>query len=181
MNSTYCTYPEPRTVRLERLLPGPIDRVWSYLTDSQMRATWFAGGPMELHVGGKAELLFRHENLSSEPIPEEYKPHCGEGSPPSIGHITRCAAPHLLAYTWWEDQGDQSEITFELQERGDDVLLTLTHRRLEDRKEMLNVSPGWHIHLDLLEANLRGTPRRPFWGTLATLKEEYEKRVPADA
>ena len=28
------------TVRFERLLPGPIDRVWSYLTKSDKRAQW---------------------------------------------------------------------------------------------------------------------------------------------
>ena len=33
------------TVRLERLLPGPIERVWAYLTEPDKRATWFAGSP----------------------------------------------------------------------------------------------------------------------------------------
>ena len=28
---------EPMTVRLVRMLPGPIERVWSYLTDSDLR------------------------------------------------------------------------------------------------------------------------------------------------
>jgi len=28
-------------------LPGPIERVWEYLTDPDKRARWFAGGPME--------------------------------------------------------------------------------------------------------------------------------------
>ena len=32
------------TVRFERLLPGPIERVWEYLTDSDRRATWLAAG-----------------------------------------------------------------------------------------------------------------------------------------
>ena len=27
------TLVEPGTVRLERLLPGPVERVWAYLTD----------------------------------------------------------------------------------------------------------------------------------------------------
>lgn len=181
MKDNYCTFPEPKTVRTERLLPGPIDRVWTYLTDSEKRSTWFAGGPMELRVGGKAELHFQHQKLSPEPIPDEYKAHCGPGSPPSIGHITRCSPPHLLAYTWWEDQGDKSEITFELEPRDGQVLLTLTHRHLEDRKEMLGVSGGWHLHLDILEDLLRGNPPRPFWKKLAGLKEEYDQRIPADA
>jgi len=34
MNATklHSTLVEPGTVRLERLLPGPIEHVWSYLT-----------------------------------------------------------------------------------------------------------------------------------------------------
>ena len=33
---------EPGTLRIQRLLPGPIERVWAYLTESDKRAT--AGG-----------------------------------------------------------------------------------------------------------------------------------------
>ena len=59
---------EQGTVRLERLLPGPIERVWAYLTESDKRATWFASGPFELRVGGKADLHFadrRHVLIQS--------------------------------------------------------------------------------------------------------------------
>ena len=46
------TSTEPGTVRLERLLPGPIERVWAYLTESDKRATWFAAGTFDLlHPG----------------------------------------------------------------------------------------------------------------------------------
>jgi uncharacterized protein YndB with AHSA1/START domain len=43
---------EPRTFRIERLLPGPIERVWSYLTESEKRRRWFGAGqvvPVILH------------------------------------------------------------------------------------------------------------------------------------
>ena len=40
----------PDTLRIERTLPGPIERVWTYLTDPAKRATWFARGPMELII-----------------------------------------------------------------------------------------------------------------------------------
>lgn len=36
--SDYGTHSEPNTLRLERVLPGPIERVWEYLTDSEKRA-----------------------------------------------------------------------------------------------------------------------------------------------
>ena len=58
--SEYATVTGPNTVRLERLLPGPIERVWAYLTEPEKRAKWFAGGPMEVRVGGRVEFKFRH-------------------------------------------------------------------------------------------------------------------------
>ena len=50
--SEYGVVTEPRTIRMERLLPGPIERVWDYLTDSAKRGKWFAAGKMDLRVGG---------------------------------------------------------------------------------------------------------------------------------
>ena len=30
---------EPTTLRIQRLLPGPIERIWAYLTDSELRVS----------------------------------------------------------------------------------------------------------------------------------------------
>ncbi len=38
MNSPYAVPLSSDTVRIERTLPGPIDRVWQYLVDSDLRA-----------------------------------------------------------------------------------------------------------------------------------------------
>jgi uncharacterized protein YndB with AHSA1/START domain len=176
--SKYGIVPEPNTVRFERVLPGPIDRVWQFLTDPEKRARWFAGGPLELRLNGRIELRFDHSNITSEPLPEEYA-KMKDGGYVSVGHITQLDAPRLLAYTWWEDQGDNSEIIFELNEQGDSVLLVLIHRRLEDRRELLSVSSGWHLHLDILEDRLNEVEPRPFWSTLDRLKAEYDVRHPA--
>ena len=35
----------PRTVRIERILPGPVERVWAYLTESDKRKKWLAARP----------------------------------------------------------------------------------------------------------------------------------------
>ena len=52
------------TIRFERLLPGPIERIWAYLTESEKRKQWFAAGDYELKQGGKANLFFHHKNIS---------------------------------------------------------------------------------------------------------------------
>ena len=48
---------KPSTIRLERLLPGPVERVWVYLVDSRKRATWLAAGEFDLRLGGDVSVL----------------------------------------------------------------------------------------------------------------------------
>jgi uncharacterized protein YndB with AHSA1/START domain len=173
--SEFGVVTEARTLRIRRTLPGPIERVWAYLTESDKRGRWLASGPMELRVGGRVELTFRNSGLSAhaEPAPDKYKKY--EGASFS-GRVTRCDPPRLLSYTW----GDDSEVTFELTPQGTDVLLVLTHRRLPDRSTMVRVGSGWHTHLAILLDHLGGRAPRPFWSTHARLEAEYERRLPAD-
>jgi uncharacterized protein YndB with AHSA1/START domain len=166
------TSTEPGTVRLERLLPGPIERVWAYLTESDKRATWFASGVFDLRVGGKADLHFDHSNISSEKTPDEYKAKKSDWP----GAITRVEPPHLLSYTFGP-AGPESEVTFELEPRGKDVMLVITHRRLPDRKMMVGVASGWDAHVAILADRLNGVEPRPFWTTHARLKREYEAKL----
>jgi uncharacterized protein YndB with AHSA1/START domain len=159
-------------VRLVRTLPGPIERVWTYLTDPEKRACWFAGGVCEPKVGGKNDLVFQHKNLSpNEEPPEHYKKMNDEGMKmPSI--ILRCEPPRLLSYTF----DDESEVTFELTPQGNAVLLVLTHRaRGDDIPSIPGYASGWHTHFALLTAILEGTPPPPFWATHQRLKVNYAK------
>ena len=169
-NSTMGTSTEPGTVRLERLLPGPIERVWAYLTESDKRATWFAAGEWDLRAGGKANLHFDHSKLSSEKdTPDPYKGKRADW----VSVITRYEPPRVLAYTF-EPGGPESEVTFELTPRGKDTLLVLTHRRLAGRNMMVGVASGWDAHVGILIDRLNGTEPRPFWTSHARLKREYE-------
>jgi uncharacterized protein YndB with AHSA1/START domain len=169
---------EPGTVRLERVLPGPIERVWAYLTESGKRGKWLASGEMELRVGGNTELTFHNSDLSPqrEPTPERFKQYENASFK---GHITRCEPPRLLSYTWAESWGGDSEVTFELAPRGQDVVMVLTHRRLPDRGSMINVASGWHTHVGFLIDILNGREPPGFWSTHARLEAEYERRIAA--
>lgn len=175
----YGVATEARTVRIERLLPGPIERVWAYLTESEKRGKWFAGGPMELRAGGKLEFHFHNSELApnSGPPPERFK-EC-EGMV-SIGKVTRCEPPNVLSFTWGEEIDDESEVTFELSEQNEKVLLVLTHRRLRNRKELVGVAGGWHVHLDILSDQLNGRVPQPFWAKIEQLEAEYDKRFPSE-
>jgi uncharacterized protein YndB with AHSA1/START domain len=171
---------EAGTIRFERVLPGPIERVWSYLTDSEKRGTWLATGPMEPRVGGRVELNFRHADLSPQvaPTPERYKQY--EDGATTHGCVTRYDPPKLLSITWGEASGPESEVTFELIPRAGDVRLVLTHRRLGDRTTMVSVAGGWHTHLGILADHLNGVEPPNFWLAHAAIEAEYEKRLPAD-
>ena len=89
--------------------------------------------------------------------------------------ITELDPPHRLSISWGETGG----VTFELEPVGDMVRFTLTHRRIPDRSIMLNVSAGWHAHVDVLAARLANEAPPPFWDNWASLKTEYDRRIPA--
>jgi uncharacterized protein YndB with AHSA1/START domain len=169
----YGIVTEPGTLRIERVLPGPIERLWAYLTEPEKRARWLAGGPMDLFVGGQARLEFHHADLSAEKAaPEKFRKM--EGGHTQNCRITACDPPRLLAYTWGEDWG---EVTFELTPKGKDVLLVVTHRRL-DPNGMASVAAGWHAHLGILADRLDAREPGGFWSAYLRLEAEYEKRLP---
>ena len=171
MSNEYGIAREPGTFRIERVLPGPIERIWAYLTDPEKRRKWFGAGPMELLVGGHVELQFRFSELTTEKTPPNKDDSCEVP-----GRVTQCDPPRLLSYIWG-DGPDASEVTFELTPRGRDVLLVITHRRLGDLGKMISVASGWHTHMDILEDRLSGRNPRPFWTTKARIEEQYSKRL----
>ena len=158
----YGVLTEPGTVRIQRMLPGPIERVWAYLTESEKRRTWLASGEMEPQVGGQVHLQFHNSELTGkrEPAPERYQASgCGDqrgpchrlGSPASSRlHLERRLRGRVRADT-----------------HGSEVMLVVTHRQLEERPTLLSVAAGWHTHLGIL----RGAPARA--AALAVLAHAY--------
>ncbi|AXQ31480.1 ATPase [Solimonas sp. K1W22B-7] len=166
---------EPGTLRMDRLLPGPIERVWSYLTDSDKRARWLAAGPMDLQIGGRVDLAFHNSLLSSkvEEPPEHYRnADCSKLQ----GRVTRCEPPYRLSFTWGTG-ADASEVSFDLSEQGSDVRLVLTHRRIGERRMLLSVAGGWHTHVGILVDRLNGREPPGFWSTHTALEAEYGRRL----
>lgn len=176
--SDYGIVTEAGAVRFERLLAAPVERVWDYLTQSELRRQWFAGGEMELRPGGRFTLVFRNGELShhDEPMPKKFEQYEGMES---TAEIVEADPPRRLVFEWHEESGPPTEVTWELERRGEQTLLTLTHRRAPDRAILVDVSAGWHIHLDILEDILAGREPRPFWSTHAGYEKAYEEHMPA--
>ncbi|MDJ0709978.1 MAG: SRPBCC family protein [Woeseiaceae bacterium] len=170
---------DEQTVRFVRVLPGPIERVWSYLTESDKRAQWLCGGDVETSVDGHVDMHFHNLSLSEAsdgdiPRPEKYRDR-----PPKMsfaGKVTRCEPPHVLHHTWEFDDED-SEVCYELSEEGDQVRLVLTHRRLDSKDTVLSVSGGWHTHLNVLVDVLNGATPRPFYRMQTKFEAEYSERL----
>lgn len=157
---------KPSTIRFERLLPGPVERVWAYLVESKKRATWLAAGEFDLRVGGKVELVFENDKLSDD-APK------GGGMRRFEGRITRFEPLRALGYSWdWD--GKDSEVLYELTPKGKDVLLTIQHRLPEDRGLVCAVGGGWATHVGILADQLNGAKPRPFWTTHDRLMKEFE-------
>ena len=82
----------------------------------------------------------------------------------------------LIEHTW-ECNNENSLVCYELTEQGDKVLLVLTHRRLETQEIVLDVSGGWHTHLNLLVDVLEGSKLRPFYKMQTQYESEYTQRL----
>jgi uncharacterized protein YndB with AHSA1/START domain len=171
-NALHGTLVDDTTLRMQRRLPGTIDRVWAYITEPDLRRQWLAGGTQAVQPGADFELVWRNDDLSAssaerpEGMPAEHRATC---------RVLEADPPRLLRYLW----PDAGEVTFELQEDGRDVLLTVTHRGLDRAPLRLNVSAGWHAHLALLVAVVSGEPRPSLWATWKTLRGQYEELLGA--
>lgn len=165
------------TVRFERLLSGPIERVWSYLVESDKRARWLAAGVIEPHVGSTFQLHFLHSALSETPVPPPPR-YASFAEGKSTWHrVTAYEAPRRFACTWGSEE-QPSEVSFELTPQGDDVRLVVTHRRLGPA-DLSGTSGGWHTHLDVLADRLAGRKPQPFWPVFEQHLAHYQGALPS--
>lgn len=168
-----------KSVRFERLLPGPIERVWAFLTESDKRVQWLCGGDIETRQDGHVDMHFHNVALSKAsegdiPRPDKYRDRPEAMS--FVGKVTRCEPMTLLEHTW-EFEDENSLVCYELSREGDKVRLVLTHSRLETPDIVLSVCGGWHTHLNVLEDVIGGNTRRPFYKMQLRFEKEYGERL----
>lgn len=173
-NEAYGKFHGRGEVRLVRLLPGPIERIWQYLTDPEKRARWICGGVLEQKSGGKVEFAMHHKKLAPNETPPAKYAQVQDPGVTFEGRVLKCEPPHLLVYTFGSDD---SVVTFELTPQGQQVQLVLTHRTVgaEEQGELCNYASGWHTHLDYLIAVLEGRTLTSFWATHAKNEAVYQK------
>lgn len=163
------------TLRFERLLPGPVERVWAYLTEPEKLARWIATPTSAVGADTTVEFTWDHSKLSphKEPTPPQYQQFQGMVS---RWRVTRFEPPRVLSWIWDEGTESESEVTVELTPQADDVQLVLTHSRIPKAESIAETMGGWHTHLAILADNLAGREPRPFWSTHAAVQDEYARR-----
>lgn len=157
----------PDTIRLERTLDAPVDTVWRYLTEAELRRQWFMGGT-DATAGGEFELLNDHDNLSDDdvPYPESYAPYKGKTWNEKV---IRFDPPRLLETTF--QGGQNGTVTFELFPEGDRSRLVVTHRGIVSATGAQDFGSGWNSHMTVLQERLSGRGVKDFWALHAKSRE----------
>lgn len=160
-------------IRLERLLDAPVETVWRYLTQADLREQWFMGGTDATSVG-EFELLVDHDKLSSEsvPYPESYE--CFKGRV-FKERVIRFEPPHLLETTF--QGGDNGIVTYELSAQGAKTRLVLTHSRITSVSGFKDFGAGWNSHLAVLEEKLAGRSVPDFWALHSKSREAVARAL----
>jgi len=166
------------TLQFARVLPGPIEKVWDYLTDAKKRGEWFASGPLPAKVGERFEMRFKHSDLSpNQAAPPEQYVEMDKNGHTSSNILLAFEPPHRLAFTFGGEKNpaNVSEVEFRLTEEGDKVRLTLTHSKIPTDDYADGVSVGWHSHLDILQSRTEGTTPPAFWDVWRDARKIYDK------
>ena len=164
----------PDTIRLERTLDAPVEKVWRYLTEAELRSQWFMGGT-DATPGGEFDLLVDHEKLSDDkdvPYPESYAEFKGAVW---TEQVIRFDPPRLFETTF--QGGKNGTVTYELSPDGDRTHLVLTHSGITSPVGAQDFGSGWNSHLTVLEERLAGRGVKDFWALHAQSRDAVKQAL----
>ena len=169
--SAFATRLDESTVQFVRVLPGPIERVWSYLADNSKRREWLGSAVLPMQVGERFSLDIKHSDYWPGAVSADQRAMMVKAEHQLTHTLLVLEPPFRLAYTFQPEGWEETVVEFHLAPEGmDRVRLTLTHTRVGSRQHAVDVSHGWHGHLDILQHKLEGRALPLFedvWGGLA--------------
>jgi serine/threonine protein kinase len=140
------------TIRIEKHIPAPPERVFALWIDPSQMSDWYAPtdefgptvGEVDPQVGGR----YRVGML----LPGRTEPRYVSGQ------YCQLDEPRTLSFTWaWEPYKDgwpETQVTVEFHPRGGGTDLVLTHERFHDVADKDSHAWGWRGCLDRLERKL---------------------------
>lgn len=146
------------TIRFERRLPAPIERVWAAITDQGELATWLATSSIDLRTGGKVEHVFDPADPGGQ----------------VTGTILRIEPMTILEYEWRFLGEPDSVLRYDLVADGETTVMTLTHRLL-GIDQVSGYGAGWHAYLDALAAVLARTEAPDWDARFAAVRAAYAR------
>ena len=157
----------PDAIRLERLLDAPVETVWRYLTEADLRAQWFMGGT-DATPNGEFDLVVNHDRLSEEevPYPDGYAQFKGAVWSEKV---VRFDPPRLLETTF--QGGKNGHVTYELFAEGERTRLVVTHSGITSGTGAQDFGSGWNSHMIVLQEKLAGRGVANFWALHATSRD----------
>lgn len=162
------------SVKFERIVPGPIERVWEHITKREFLCKWLGDGD----IGAEGSTIALLQEGPDVPL------HTGATI---AGVVTRCVPPGLLAFTWnhmapgaTRPTIPESIVTIELRPSADAVLLTLTHQGIAP-EWVARLSTGWHAFLDILALRMDGRAPSQVMEMFARLLPQYDAKSAAQA
>ncbi|WP_342362996.1 SRPBCC family protein [Terrarubrum flagellatum] len=120
-------------------IDAPVDRIWTALTSGEFTRQYWAGRRIESSWEKGAPLRFCIEDGDEAEV---------------FGEVLECDPPKRLSYTWArkaEPGLAPSKVTFDLDQVGESIKLTLTHEPLSASN---NAREGWPAVLSSLKSFL---------------------------
>jgi len=160
--SAAATRQDDRCVEFVRILPGPIERVWSYLADSDKRRQWLGAGVLPERMGERFSLHIKHSDYWPADLPADQRQSMQKFEHKMEHTLLAFEPPHRLAYSFQPDGWEENRVEFRLAAEGDKVRLTLTHSKLGSNQHAADASRGWQGHLNILQCKLEDKALPPF-------------------
>jgi uncharacterized protein YndB with AHSA1/START domain len=164
----------PDTIRLERVLDAPVEKLWRYLTRAELRSRWFMGGT-DAGPKGEFDLVVDHDKLSEDKnvaYPEGYAQFKGTVW---TEKVIRIEPPRLLETTF--QSGKNGTVTYELFPEGEKTRLVLTHSGIVSPVGAQDFGSGWNSHLTVLAERLAGRSVKDFWALHAQSREAVRQAL----
>lgn len=155
------------TMRFERQIAQPIERVWAALTEPEELKAWFYPFVGTLAVGETVVIPWDEDGGLTTRI-VEFDP------------------PKVFAWTWHKPGEPESIVRWELSSESAGTKFVLTHSLpVLGAREPTDTLAGWQEHIDTLVDNLTGNPRAWSNDVWRSLKNRYafeieSDRVPSD-